>query len=315
MVSRTAERFDSCQLPDTLRAMDINELNQRFAIPDHCRVVAGSGGLACVEVANAAARSEIYLLGAHVATWQPTGADPVLWVSETSQFKAGWPIRGGIPVCWPWFATEGPSEAAPLHGPVRLVEWELSATEALADATRVVLRCDQARGAGGWFDHGFELELVVTVGAELDVALHIHNTGSDAFSWSGALHSYLAVADVNATTISGLSGVTYLDKCDNFAPKIQDGPMEFVGTTDRIYQDTESPVEIHDTGRIIRIAKRGSHSTVIWNPGAVGAAGIGDITDDGWRGFCCVESANAERYRQELAAGARAELATTLSLA
>jgi D-hexose-6-phosphate mutarotase len=275
---------------------DISALNARYGTPGQLTVKAGPGDLAMVEVANAQASATLALQGAQVLQWAPLGQQPVIWLSGAARYAIGKSIRGGIPLCWPWFGPH-PSEADfPAHGFARTSLWEIVDTQVLADgATRIGLRLKHTDASRALWPHAAELECQISVAATLEIDLLTRNTGSASITIGQALHTYFAVSDVRRTRIEGLEGCHYLDKVDGGRRKEQMGPVSFVAETDRTYLDTAADCLIDDPGlaRRIRIHKRGSRSTVVWNPWIEKATRLGDLGADGWLHMVCVESANA----------------------
>lgn len=256
----------------------------------------GRNGLPRVLVGVSKATAEVYLHGAHVTAWQPAGQAPVLWVSRESQFTAGAPIRGGVPICFPWFAAHATDASAPAHGFARLREWRLSDLSLAGDRVelRFTSRDDEGTRRSPW-PHPFAAEYRVSFGEQLSLALDVSNTGDAPIAFEAALHAYFAVSDIRRVTVTGLAGTEYLDKVDGLAVKRQDdAPMAFAGETDRIFLDTEATCTIHDPGlgRRIHVAKRGSLSTIVWNPWIAKARAMPDFGDDEWPGMLCIEPAN-----------------------
>jgi glucose-6-phosphate 1-epimerase len=242
----------------------IDTLNPHFGLPGALHFVLGRAGFPEAEITTPQASARVALHGGQVLAWQPAGAQPVIWVSKAAVFEPGQPVRGGVPVCWPWF---GAREGLPAHGFVRTRLWQVRATSMDA-AGQVVLRLglqDDADTRALW-DHAFDLELVVTVGATLTLALISRNTGDRPLTITDALHTYFCVGDIAQTTVQGLDGCVYLDKVQNFAEARQTGAVNFVGETDRIYVNTMADCVIDDPAqqRSIRISKTGSSSTVVW---------------------------------------------------
>jgi glucose-6-phosphate 1-epimerase len=267
-----------------------------MSLPSGVSLGPGRGGLERLRVETRRVRGEVYLHGAHVAAWQPADRAPVLWVSRESQFKAGAPIRGGVPICFPWFAAHATDASAPAHGFARLRAWRL--TDASADDDRVELRFtsrdDEGTHRSAW-PHPFAAEYRVSFGEQLSLALDVSNTGDGPVSFEAALHTYFAVSDIRRVTVTGLAGTEYLDKVEGLASKRQgDAPMTFGGETDRIFLDTEATCTIHDPGlgRRIHVAKRGSLSTIVWNPWIAKARAMPDFGDDEWPEMLCIETAN-----------------------
>lgn len=300
-----------------MSSTDLFALNSRFAIPGHVQFRDGPGGLALAEIANRHAEAAIALQGAHVMTWQPRGQEPVLWLSPFGKFAPGKSIRGGVPVCWPWFGPHAGDAKLPSHGFARTVMWEVLETRAQPDgATFIRFGLVETDVTRAQWPYPSSAELRVTVGAGLKIELATRNTGSAPIRIGEALHTYFHISDVAGMAIRGLEGCDYLDKVENFARKTQQGPIMIESEVDRVYLDTEADCLIEDRGlkRRIRIATRGSRSTVVWNPWIEKAEKMGDFGPEGYRGMVCVESANAVDNVVTVAPGAEHILEATVSV-
>ncbi len=296
---------------------EIAALNRRLAVPGHVTFEAGPGGIPVVAVRNERASATIDLQGADVIAWQPAGRAPVLWLSRNARFAPRMPIRGGIPICWPWFGPHPTDRSLPDHGFARTSRWAPLGVEALdLGATRVRFGLTDGAGTRALWPHAFDLELAVTVGETLHVALTARNTGNEPFTVTGALHTYLTVGDVTRIRIRGLEGLTYVDKVDGYRRKMQSGPVTISAETDRVYLDATGPHTIDDPalGRSISVTKWGSRSTVVWNPWEEKARAIADFGADEYLHMVCVEAANALDDAVTLAPGAAHTLATELSV-
>ncbi len=265
-------------------------------LPPSVRLGPGRNGLDRLAIATVRCTAEVYLHGAHVTAWQPTGADPVIWVSGDSHFHADKPIRGGVPICFPWFAAHATDASAPMHGFARLREWALSGAEDRDGEVQVtfLLTDDETSRRSAW-PHKFRAEYRVTFGDRLALALDVTNAGDVPLTFEAALHTYFAVANVREVGVTGLERTEYLDKVEGFARRREgDAPIRFAGETDRIYTQTESTCTIHDPGRRrrIAIAKTGSQSTIVWNPWIDKARAMPDFGDHEWPSMLCIETAN-----------------------
>ena len=251
--------------------------------------------------------------GAHVTHWQPRGREPVLFMSPRSAIAPGRAIRGGIPVCFPWFGARADMPGAPAHGFARIRDWRLA--EHTPASLAFILESD-AETHRLW-PHDFRLRLHVALGERLELALDVTNTSSSStFTFEAALHTYLRVGDVGAISITGLEGAPYVDKTEGDAHKRADpGPMRLAGEADRVFPGTTATCVVDDPvlRRHLRVAKHGSATTVIWNPGPARAATLADLGPDAWRSMVCVETANAGDDRVRLPAGAVHRISTTLS--
>lgn len=256
----------------------------------------GPGGLPRLRLGGTAA-AELYLQGAHLTHWQPAGAAPVLWCSPRTRFAPGEAIRGGIPICSPWFGAHPQDATAPAHGLARTRAWALVAADRAGEAIRLTLTLGApAATAPGhaWWPAGLTLACTFTIGATLTVALTAANAGSTPLTLSEALHSYLAVTDAARVTTHGLARAPYLDKTAGFAARTEpDADLRLQGETDRIYLRPDSPVVLHDPAqrRLLRVERSGSQALVVWNPWRERAARMGDV-GDAWPGFVCLEPAN-----------------------
>jgi glucose-6-phosphate 1-epimerase len=264
-----------------------------------------------VLVADDGAAAEIYLHGAHVAAWRTAGADR-LFLSATSKFEPGVPIRGGVPVCFPQFANQGP---LPMHGLVRTVAWQVDQVGLRADgAAQAVLRLEASATTNASWPHAFALDYTVTVhGRVLSLALCVSNTGNEPLSFTGALHTYLRVGDIRATQVQGLQGVHYRDKflgtddvVENAAALAIDRPL------DRVYYAAPANLTVVEPGRSTAIRAEGFPDTVVWNPGPERAAAFADLEPGGWERMLCVEAA-AARTPVLVEAGARWQGTQTLT--
>ncbi|MEW5754848.1 MAG: D-hexose-6-phosphate mutarotase [Pseudomonadota bacterium] len=275
---------------------DVSGLNSRFGIADQLVFNEIPGGLIVAEITNKLAAARIALQGAHVLTWAPKGHKPVIWLSEAAKFAPGKSIRGGAPVCWPWFGAHPEQSSFPAHGYARTVPWEIIDARALGNgATSIALRLKESDATRAFWPHATPIECHITVGTDLEIELITRNQGSAPVTVGEALHTYFAVSDIREVQILGLADCTYFDKVDNGARKKQAGAVSFSGETDRVYLNTAADCLIVDPTlrRRIRIAKRGSQSTVVWNPWVEKAEKMGDLGQNGYLKMVCVESANA----------------------
>jgi glucose-6-phosphate 1-epimerase len=272
-------------------------------------------GLEVVELETAASTATIALQGAQVLSFAPRGDRDWLWVSERARWSAGVALRGGIPICFPWFGPHPTEKAFPAHGFVRTRLWRLlDVREAGAD-----LRVELAFGADeqtrAQFPHPFEARLAVTIGAELELAFDVANLGDAPFAYEVALHSYLTVADAAAAAVEGLAGCAFVDKVAGGAPGRQDdGPLRIAGEVDRVY-DSDGPVTLVDGagGRAVRVTATGGRSTVVWNPAPDKTATLSDMAPDGYRRFVCIEAGAIGTRRIALPAGTRHALTVRYS--
>jgi len=285
-------------------------MNQNFARPG-LSFETGNGGLTRAVISTPLANGEIYLQGAHVAAWNPVGEEPVLWLSKQSHFSPGKPIRGGVPICFPWFGPNAEDATQPAHGFARLIEWQVIATRTKADGiTEIEL---------GTTIGTFKLTYGVEFGSVLKMTLRteVSTQSTEDQVFEDALHTYLAVSDVRSVLIKGLEAASYIDKVDQALLRPPSGsPIHFSGETDRIYLETISDCVLVDSGiqRSIRISKSGSMSTVIWNPWIEKSKRMPDFGDDEWAQMACVETTNVAGNRIKLLPGESHSTTATISV-
>jgi glucose-6-phosphate 1-epimerase len=291
---------------------------REFEISGVAQRVSGNGGLPKLAVTTKFGSAEIYLHGAQVTSWQPTGAEEVIFLSRHSHWEDGRAIRGGIPICFPWFRAKADDAAAPAHGFVRTREWQVDSVIANEDGSVVaVFSTESDASTRRWWPHEFRLALRLTIGSTLDLDLTATNTGSVPFSFEEALHTYFRVGDAARGRVHGLNGVSYLDNVDQNREKIQSGDLAMTGTTDNAYLDTESAVELVDPvlRRTLRTEKENSRTTVVWNPWQQGAASLSDLGEDEWQQMTCVEASNILSAAVWLGPGEEHTMRATLSIA
>jgi glucose-6-phosphate 1-epimerase len=256
----------------------------------------GRGNLPRVTIASELAAAEIYLHGAHLTHFQPKGAQPLLFMSAESLFEANKPIRGGVPVIFPWFGPRAGSPESPMHGLVRTRSWQLDSSEVQPDGTaRVVLSLASDPSTLAVWPHAFKLRMSFRIGRSLEMELEVSNPGDQPFTFEEALHTYFRVGDVRQIAIAGLDDVEYIDKTDSLKRKRQPaGGIRITSETDRIYTDTRSTCTIHDPvlKRTLTVEKDHSDATVVWNPWIAKAKAMADFGDEEWPGMVCIETAN-----------------------
>ena len=294
----------------------IAAMNERHGLEGLARIEPGKGGLPRILVKTKAATAEIYVYGAQVTSWRPVDFDDVLFVSEESHWDRGKAIRGGIPICFPWFRAKPDDSRAPTHGFVRTREWTVDAIRRQEDDSVVVnLSTESDAESRRWWPHEFRLEYAVTVGPRLTLNLKMQNAGERELEFQEALHSYFRVGDVQRVTVSGLDGVRYLDNRHNNLEKRQKGSLILNGQTDNCYLDAVGAVEIVDPalGRRLLTEKQNSVSTIAWNPWSDGAAALPDFGNDEWRGMVCVEGGNVLKQPVRLKPGCTHTMTISLS--
>jgi len=259
------------------------------------------GQLEAMEVHHPQFRARIFLQGAHLTHFAPHGEPDWLWMSDSARFEPGRAIRGGIPVCWPWFGIpeKNPPEVRrrirtdSAHGFARTAVWKLEDVRETAHEVEISLSLDANIDFSDLWD-GRALALITfSFSAEgCQLVLTTTNTGPEPLAFTQALHTYLPTSDISQTRVHGLENCGYTDSLQDWSYHTQEGPVEFSGETDRIYESGE-PLMLKTPAGRRRITAIGSDSTIVWNPGPDKAKRLSDFPDIAWQSMLCVESANA----------------------
>jgi glucose-6-phosphate 1-epimerase len=282
------------RISSEMNQTQIDALNRGFGIQNVVEVTSGNGGLPKIRVTVPSASADIYLHGAQLTSWRPVNAEEVLFLSEHSNWEDGRAIRGGIPVCFPWFRSKVDAPSAPAHGFVRTKEWRLESVQIDGESVVVICSTENDESTHRWSPHAFRLVHKLSIGKSLRLELNVTNTGQTPFRFEEALHTYFRVNQVEKISIHGLDRKTYLDNIDGNRKKTQSGNLTFAAKTDNAYIDVHSAADLIDPTwrRTIRTEKGNSATTVVWNPWQEGAASLGDLGDNEWRQFACVEASN-----------------------
>ena len=293
----------------------VSELQRCFGIPGIAQVLEGTGGLSMVRITSSTGTGEVYLHGAHVSSWQPPGFGEVLFVSSQSRWQDGRAIRGGVPICFPWFGDKADDPKAPAHGFVRTKAWRLDSIAQSGDSVTVSLSTGSDESTKRWWPADFRLMHRATFGSKLGLELEVQNVGTSPLRFEEALHAYHKVRDVRLVRLQGLDAVRYLDKTDGYREKVQQGEVVVRGETDRVYLDTPGALELLDPAvhRRVGIAKENSLTTVVWNPWADKAKDMSDLGNDKWTQFLCIEVANVAADAVTLAPGQQHRMKAIIS--
>ncbi|KRW66035.1 aldose epimerase [Pseudomonas sp. TTU2014-105ASC] len=261
--------------------------------------------LACWRVRRGEDELLITEQGAQILSYRQGDAPPIIWLSEEATFQRGQSVRGGVPICWPWFgdlarnpqtvqASYQGEQPAPFHGLVRTLPWQLHEQRSEGDVAILEFHCPQAIGELPGWPHQVELALHVRLADDLQLTLSSRNNGSVAVSISQALHTYFAISDIHQVRVEGLAGCPFIDTLQNWEEHQQQGDLQFGSETDRIYQNLPTVLTLVDSGwnRRIQLTTRGSTSAVLWNPWIDKARRLSSFADDAWQRMLCIETAN-----------------------
>jgi glucose-6-phosphate 1-epimerase len=283
-------------------------------LPDVVKIVDGPGALPVLEIRSELAEADIFLQGAQLTHWQPRGAAPVIFLSEQSAFAPGKAIRGGVPICFPWF---GPKAGESAHGFARNHTWALSEVgQTEGEGVRAVFALASTPETLRRWPHEFRARMIYTVGTTLEMTLEVENPSGEAFTFSEALHTYLVVGDVHRVRVTGLEDTEYRDFPDRSRLVRQHGAIEFTEEVDRVYVNTRATCVLEDPSlqRRIVVQKSGSDGTTVWNPWVAKSAALQDFGDDEWQRMVCIETVNAFENSVTVAPGETHRMTATLRL-
>lgn len=296
---------------------EIAESYRQFEIAGVAEIVEGNGGLPKVQITTPDVIGEIYLHGAHITSWRPSGAEEVFFLSSKSRFENGHAIRGGIPICFPWFGGKSDDPTVPAHGFVRTKAWSLESISQVGRAVTVSMSTESDESTKKWWPADFRLVYRATFGPELGLELVMSNTGKTSLRFEEALHAYHKVGNIHDARVRGLDGVQYFDKTDSSRGKMQHGEIAITSETDRVYLDTTGSVELDDPvmHRATHVVKENSRTTVVWNPWIEKAQALPDLGDDEWAQMICIESSNVTDFAVGLPPGQQHTMKARVQLA
>lgn len=287
-----------------------------MTLPDCITLEEPTPGYPIFVINHPAATARVALHGAHVMEWQPASqSQPVLYMSPDALLEHGKPIRGGIPVCWPWFGGHPTDATKPMHGFARILPWELVRADSQEGHVAMLFKLESNEETQALWPHAFRCHLGVSLGAALEVSLMTENLGDAPFQVTEALHTYLTVGDIAQVTVKGLAETKYLDTVGERTMREQEGDILFDREVDRQYDSTGGViVEDRANGRNLVVNKLGSSTTVVWNPWIEKSKRLSDLPDEAYHGFLCVEAANAGDAGVTVMPGGRHVLLTQVSL-
>ncbi len=277
--------------------MNLSQLNDQFGIPGQLKFIQGDNGFIFIDIDSDFAQATISTYGGQVLSFKPVSeTDDLLFVSKLARFESGKAIRGGIPICWPWFGADINNTGGLAHGLVRTRQWQVRHTTLEADgAIKVILSINDSDETRKIWPHGFDLSIIITIRETLALELKTHNTGAIAFSLTQALHTYFKVDDSQHIQVTGLENTTYIDKTDSEKQKLQQGSVTISQEVDRIYTTEKTDLVLEDVAlqRNTHIHSENSNTAIIWNPWINKAAAMSDFDDDEYKTMVCIETANA----------------------
>ena len=298
--------------------MDIEQLNIKYGIAGQLKFVKGEGGFPFILIRNRSATALISLYAGQVLSFLPAGeGEDLLFLSQKAYYDAGKAIRGGVPICWPWFGPDPKGLGRPSHGFVRNGLWAVSGTQAASEfETKIKLRFLETEQSESFWQQPFSLDLEISVGNTLTLELTTRNTGDKIFSITQAFHAYLHVGNINQMQILGLESIKYIDNLDSHTQKLQMGAVTVTGEVERIYTNVRNELIIDDSvlNRQIRIASSCNKTAVVWNPWTTKSEKLPDLENDGYQRFICVETGNVVTDVVEIPPGNEFSLLTNFRI-
>lgn len=273
----------------------IEKLTENFAITGKVIFHEGKGGFTSIIVSTQNTVAEISLYGAQLLSFKPGEQQDIIWMSEKSLFEPGKAIRGGIPLCFPWFGPHATDKTKPQHGFARLQYWELATVKEAGENIVIELSLQQSEESLQLWPYHFNAIAKFIIGKSLQVALIVTNTGNETFEYSNALHTYFNISDIDVINVEGLQDATFYEAFGTQLKTQHPSLLYFNAETNRRYVNPTANCIIHDKGynRKISVEKTGSKVTVVWNPAEAVTKTIADMLPDGYKTFVCVEPANA----------------------
>ncbi len=293
--------------------MTIEQLNAKYKLTGKLEFIAGKGGLPMIQVNSAKAQALVSIHAGQVLSYQPAGEpEDVMFLSEKAYYEDGKAIKGGAPICWPWFGADPEGKGRPGHGFVRNRAWNVVATEAMANGdVKVTLGLMDTPDTHEIWPQSFSLQQEIIIGESLNLSLITRNTGKEKFSITQAFHTYFKVGDIARTKVLGLENCEYIDKAGGGnAQKQQSGAVTIESEVDRIYLDVGNTLIIADSAlnRRIQITSQGSKTAVVWNPWEKISKGMADLEDADYQRLLCVETTNAANDVVEVVPGGECRL-------
>ena len=292
--------------------MNIEQLNAKHKIAGQLEIIAGQGGLPMIQVKTSKATALISIHAGQVLSFKPVSeSEDVMFLSDKAYYQDGKAIKGGVPICWPWFGPDPEDKGRPGHGFVRNRPWHVVATEVTANGDiEVTLGLTETPETQAIWPHSFVLTQEIVIGNSLNLMLTTRNTGTEKFTITQAFHTYFKVGNIAQTRVIGLEGCSYIDKTDNSAQKQQNGAVIIDSEVDRIYLNVNNPLTIEDSvlQRRIRITSQGSKTAVGWNQWEKISREMADLEDTDYQHLLCVETTNAANDRVEVAPDSECQL-------
>lgn len=297
--------------------MDLKQFNSSYGIPGQLDFIRGKGGMPVASVTNRSAKALISLYAGQILSFRPNNEpEDLLFLSQTAEYTQGKAIRGGIPLCWPWFGPDPEYTKRPNHGFARTHNWTVLDSQSGRYETQLTLGFSNSNDSTMFWPDDFALKLAIDIGSTLTLELETSNLSKRPFVITQAFHPYFRIGYIERVQVLGLEGCTYLDRLTEDNEIKQSGPLTFSEEVDRIYTDVEHAVIIDDAvlKRRIRIAQTGTRSTVVWNPWINKSATMSDLGVGDYKHFLCVEPGNFAPDSVDILPGCRHKMSARFSI-
>lgn len=279
-------------------------------LPEGVTLLQLASGQQYLHIEHPQCQATMFLHGAHITHWQPNGHKPVIFLSEQVQYPSQGAIRGGVPICWPWFGASK-IEGLASHGYARNQAWILDRVTRDIDAVVVTMALDTTATVPD-YPHQALAKITVVFGRTLEIKLDTTNVGEQPLPLTQALHTYFNVADIHHTKVTGLEHADYVERGERHSATGES--IDFHGETDRVYYANNACTRINDGERVIQVKHRNTGSVVVWNPWQAVAKGLSGMQASDYQYMLCVETANALADEITLAAGSTHSIAAHIEV-
>ena len=267
-------------------------------------------GLDFIDIDTDLCTAQIFLQGAQIVQYQPKGQKPLLWVSSADDFKPGNGIRGGIPICWPWFGMSN-TDGFPQHGFARTQVWTVESTKIIDECVEIVMALTITPEVTHYWPHNTTVKALFSIGKSLSVSIVNTNNGDSTVELTQALHTYFPIDDIHQLSAGGFAGSKYIEFGEG--PFNQDEDIiQFDRETDRVYTDLSLAQQLRTPSGVIEISRENSQSAVLWNPWIDKSQRLSRFNDDDYLTMVCLEAANVLEDKVQLQPGQSHKLTTTI---
>ena len=266
-------------------------------------------GLEYINVASEFCSAKIFLQGAQLTEFTPAGKKPLIWVSSEEDYQEGKSVRGGMPICWPWFGVNSNPDW-PIHGVARTSLWRADEVTEQDEQIKVSLTLPMAQVDESYWPHKSKLKVEFVLTTKLEVRLTTTNLSNQTITFTQALHTYFPTPAIAETQVDGLQGSKYIEFGEG--PFDQNELVGFARETDMVYTQAADTQRIITPDGIIEVGRENSSSCVLWNPWIEKSKRLSNFADDEYHTMLCLEAANVMDDSAVVAPGESHTLTTTI---